>query len=180
MIQLQQEVSFVPLLQSFYKASQAKFEDEGSGFKAKAHQAVVRLQVSVLILNVQSTVMALLILISKQYLTVARGRKIPSCMEKKCQISRTEFESVYKRLGVELEERVLYLLLSLITNDVVVYIYCYVHFFTISRITYSAFEKITPCKLLDKIIFSYLWYPADSFIHVSCWSLLEGMTSNKT
>lgn len=26
-------------------------------------------------------------------------------MEKKCQISRTEFESVYKRLGVELEER---------------------------------------------------------------------------
>jgi len=78
MIQLQQEVSFVPLLQSFYKASQAKFEDEGSGFKAKAQQAVVRLQVSVLILNVQSTVMALLILISKQYLTVARGRKIPS------------------------------------------------------------------------------------------------------
>lgn len=74
MIQLQQEVCFVPLLQSFYKASRAKFEDEESGFKAKAQQAVVRLQVSVLILNVQSTVMALPILIPKQYLN-SKGKK---------------------------------------------------------------------------------------------------------
>lgn len=75
MIQLQQEVCFVPLLQSFYKASQAKFEEEESGFKAKAQQAVVRLQVSVLILNVQFTAMTLLILIYKQYLNCSKGKK---------------------------------------------------------------------------------------------------------
>jgi len=43
---IQQEVGIVPLLQSFYKASKIKFDDEKSGFKAKAQQAVVRLQVS--------------------------------------------------------------------------------------------------------------------------------------
>ena len=43
---IQQEVGIVPLLQGFYKASKIKFDDESSGFKAKAKQAVVRLQVS--------------------------------------------------------------------------------------------------------------------------------------
>jgi len=66
-------------LQSFYKASKIKFDDESSGFKAKAKQAVVRLQ---------------------------QGEdRYRAAWEKICQISRNEFDSVYKRLGVELEEK---------------------------------------------------------------------------
>ncbi|XP_039809505.1 arginine--tRNA ligase, cytoplasmic-like isoform X2 [Panicum virgatum] len=66
-------------LQSFYKASKIKFDDESSGFKAKAKQAVVRLQ---------------------------QGEdRYRAAWEKICQISHNEFDSVYKRLGVELEEK---------------------------------------------------------------------------
>ncbi|WVZ72374.1 hypothetical protein U9M48_020844, partial [Paspalum notatum var. saurae] len=66
-------------LQSFYKASKVKFDDEESGFKVKAQQAVVRLQ---------------------------QGEdKYRAAWRKIYQISRKEFDSVYKRLGVELEEK---------------------------------------------------------------------------
>ncbi|CAO2161154.1 unnamed protein product [Urochloa humidicola] len=65
-------------LQSFYKASKEQF-DKKSDFKVKAQQAVVRLQQG--------------------------EERYRAAWKKICQISRNEFESVYKRLGVELEEK---------------------------------------------------------------------------
>ncbi|TVU21740.1 hypothetical protein EJB05_31397 [Eragrostis curvula] len=65
-------------LQSFYKASKTKF-DEDEGFKGRAQQAVVRLQ---------------------------QGEdRYRAAWKNICQISRNEFDLVYKRLGVELEEK---------------------------------------------------------------------------
>ncbi|CAO2208914.1 unnamed protein product [Urochloa humidicola] len=66
-------------LQSFYKASKQKFDNKESDFKVKAQQAVVRLQQG--------------------------EERYRAAWKKICQISRNEFESVYKRLGVELEEK---------------------------------------------------------------------------
>ncbi|CAL4965415.1 unnamed protein product [Urochloa decumbens] len=66
-------------LQSFYKASKEKFDNKESDFKVKAQQAVVRLQQG--------------------------EERYRAAWKKICEISRNEFESVYKRLGVELEEK---------------------------------------------------------------------------
>ncbi|CAO2199115.1 unnamed protein product [Urochloa humidicola] len=65
-------------LQSFYKASKEQF-DKKSDFKVKAQQAVVRLQQG--------------------------EERYRAAWKKICQISRNEFESAYKRLGVKLEEK---------------------------------------------------------------------------
>lgn len=65
-------------LQEFYKASKKRF-DEDASFKERAQKAVVQLQ---------------------------RGEtKYRDAWQKICEISRKEFNSVYKRLGVSLEEK---------------------------------------------------------------------------
>ena len=109
---IQQEVGIVPLLQGFYKASKIKFDDESSGFKAKAKQAVVRLQVSAVFSHQPSecTVWHLIYFHIQAILELQQGEdRYRAAWEKICQISRNEFDSVYKRLGVELEEKVLFL-----------------------------------------------------------------------
>lgn len=65
-------------LQEFYKASKKRF-DEDPAFKERAHQAVVRLQGG-----------------------EARYRRAWAQI---CEISRKEFDKVYQRLGVKLEEK---------------------------------------------------------------------------
>ncbi|GJN05735.1 hypothetical protein PR202_ga23396 [Eleusine coracana subsp. coracana] len=65
-------------LQSFYKASKTKF-DEDEEFKGRAQKAVVRLQEG--------------------------QERYRAAWKKICEISRNEFDLVYKRLGVELEEK---------------------------------------------------------------------------
>ncbi|OVA08525.1 Arginine-tRNA ligase [Macleaya cordata] len=65
-------------LQAFYKASKLKF-DVDSDFKEKAQQAVVRLQ--------------------------GGDPKYRKAWEQICEISRREFNQVYQRLGVHLEEK---------------------------------------------------------------------------
>eukprot|EP01018_Ginkgo_biloba_P001980 Gb_29722 [translate_table: standard] len=65
-------------LQAFYKASKQKF-DEDTAFKEKAQQAVVRLQ--------------------------GGEEKYHKAWQQICDISRKEFDQVYKRLKVEIEEK---------------------------------------------------------------------------
>lgn len=65
-------------LQAFYKKAKAKF-DEDEDFKLRAQKAVVKLQGG-----------------DPESLALWRGI---------CDVSRREFDSLYKRLGVELEER---------------------------------------------------------------------------
>ncbi|XP_015630011.1 arginine--tRNA ligase, cytoplasmic [Oryza sativa Japonica Group] len=65
-------------LQSFYKASKKRFDDDPD-FKERARQAVVRLQ--------------------------GGEDKYRAAWKKICQISRMEFDLVYKRLNVKLEEK---------------------------------------------------------------------------
>ncbi|KAH9301197.1 hypothetical protein KI387_012780, partial [Taxus chinensis] len=65
-------------LQTFYKASKKKF-DEDTAFKERAQQAVVRLQ--------------------------SGEDKYRTAWNKICDISRKEFDQVYKRLNVHLEEK---------------------------------------------------------------------------
>uniref|UniRef100_A0A0D9UX06 arginine--tRNA ligase n=1 Tax=Leersia perrieri TaxID=77586 RepID=A0A0D9UX06_9ORYZ len=82
-------------LQTFYKASKKRFDDDPN-FKEKAQQAVVRLQF-----------IALTWLINpKQFWSLQGGEdKYRAAWEKICQISRMEFNLVYKRLNVKLEEK---------------------------------------------------------------------------
>lgn len=65
-------------LQAFYKASKKRF-DEDPAFKERAQQAVVRLQ--------------------------GGESKYRKAWAQICEISRNEFDKVYKRLGVQLEEK---------------------------------------------------------------------------
>ncbi|XP_031495881.1 arginine--tRNA ligase, cytoplasmic-like isoform X1 [Nymphaea colorata] len=65
-------------LQEFYKASKKKFDDDAA-FKERAQQAVVRLQ--------------------------GGEAKYRQAWQKICEISRREFDQVYQRLGVHLEEK---------------------------------------------------------------------------
>lgn len=65
-------------LQAFYKASKQKF-DENAAFKERAQQAVVRLQ--------------------------GGEEKYHKAWQQICDISRKEFDQVYKRLKVQLEEK---------------------------------------------------------------------------
>eukprot|EP00262_Sarcandra_glabra_P012845 TRINITY_DN3397_c1_g3_i1.p1 TRINITY_DN3397_c1_g3~~TRINITY_DN3397_c1_g3_i1.p1 ORF type:complete len:596 (-),score=108.31 TRINITY_DN3397_c1_g3_i1:142-1929(-) len=65
-------------LQAFYKASKKKF-DEDSSFKERAQQAVVKLQ--------------------------SGEAKYHKAWTQICEISRKEFDQVYQRLGVHLEEK---------------------------------------------------------------------------
>ncbi|XP_078159698.1 arginine--tRNA ligase, cytoplasmic-like isoform X1 [Carex rostrata] len=65
-------------LQEFYKASKKRFDDDAS-FKERAQQAVVKLQ--------------------------GGEAKYRAAWQKICEISRSEFDLVYKRLNVYLEER---------------------------------------------------------------------------
>ncbi|KAF4359591.1 hypothetical protein F8388_003594 [Cannabis sativa] len=65
-------------LQAFYKASKQKFDDDAD-FKVKAQQAVVKLQ-------------------GGEY-------EYRQAWSKICDISRREFDKVYQRLGVNLEEK---------------------------------------------------------------------------
>ncbi|XP_062090922.1 arginine--tRNA ligase, chloroplastic/mitochondrial-like isoform X2 [Humulus lupulus] len=65
-------------LQTFYKASKKRFDDDAA-FKARAQQAVVKLQ--------------------------GGESEYRKAWSKICEISRKEFDKVYQRLGVELEEK---------------------------------------------------------------------------
>ncbi|XP_021894883.1 arginine--tRNA ligase, cytoplasmic-like [Carica papaya] len=68
----------LPALKAFYKASKKRF-DEDPAFKERAQQAVVRLQ--------------------------GGESKYRKAWAQICEISRNEFDKVYKRLGVQLEEK---------------------------------------------------------------------------
>jgi arginyl-tRNA synthetase len=65
-------------LQIFYKASKHKFDNDGD-FKERAQQAVVKLQ--------------------------GGEQKYRDAWQKICEVSRSEFDLVYKRMNVELEEK---------------------------------------------------------------------------
>ena len=69
----------LPVLQAFYKAAKKRF-DEDAEFKERAQRAVVRLQ--------------------------GGDAVYRQAWAKICDISRTEFAAVYKRLGIQLEEKV--------------------------------------------------------------------------
>ncbi|KAM7274448.1 hypothetical protein ACFE04_016314 [Oxalis oulophora] len=77
-------------LQAFYKASKQRFDDDPV-FKERAQQAVVRLQVE--------------FSPSASYLLQGGEARYRDAWKQICEISRNEFQKVYERLGVQIEEK---------------------------------------------------------------------------
>ena len=97
----------------FYKVSKQRFDSDPE-FKQRAQQAVVRLQVKCQFSALQLPIVIIsfgmleCFILSCYYLLYFQGgeAKYHKAWEKICEISRTEFQRVYQRLGVHLEERV--------------------------------------------------------------------------